>query len=109
MLIIMINKRKANKNAEKLKPIRIQQKKTNKNAAKKANKNSPGPGPEPPTPGACRHRVLAAPATPALLSTAPPLPLSQCFALGGICSGSSGGAAAPPLSHKPQSRYQIGN
>ncbi len=40
----MINKRKANKNAEKLKPIRIQQKKTNKNAAKKANKNSPGPG-----------------------------------------------------------------
>ena len=57
---------------------------------KKANKNSPGPGPEPPTTGACRHRVLAAPATPALLSTAPPLPLSQCFALGGI---SSGGAA----------------
>ena len=50
MLIIMINKRKANKNAEKLKPIRIQQKKANKNAAKKANKNSPGPGPEPPTP-----------------------------------------------------------
>jgi len=62
MLIIMINKQKANKNA-----------------AKKVDKNAPGPGPEPPTHGACRHRVLAA---PALLSTAPPLPLFQCEALG---------------------------
>ena len=33
---------------ENLKPIRIQQ--------KKANKNLPGTGPEPPTPGTCRYR-----------------------------------------------------
>ncbi len=58
---------------KKRKPIRIQQ--------KKANKNSTGLRPEPPT------------TVPT--GTAPPRPLSQCEALGGICSGSSGGASIP--------------